>query len=69
LLWIETEDDLMSHTIINDLGYKTMQDILKKYKPHIVTLEYGRDKDRLGCGIQLITPDRIYGSSFIFYTL
>lgn len=57
--WIETEDDLMSHTIINELGYKTLQDILKKYKPHIVTLEYGRDKDRLGCGIPLISPDRI----------
>lgn len=57
--WIETEDDIMSHTMINDLGYKILQDILKKYEPHIVTLEYGRDNDRLHCGIPLISPDRI----------
>jgi uncharacterized protein (UPF0276 family) len=57
--WIETEEDIMAHTKINDLGYKTLQDLLEKYKPHIVTLEYGRDNDRLGCGIPLISPDNI----------
>jgi len=57
--WIETEKDIMSHTKINELGYQTLQNILKKYKPHIVTLEYGRSNDRLNCGIPLMIPDRI----------
>lgn len=57
--WIETEHDIMSHTTINDLGYETLQDILKKYKPHIVTLEYGRGNDRLDYGIPLISPNSI----------
>lgn len=57
--WIETENDIMSHTKINELGYKTLENILIKYKPHIVTLEYGRDLDRLNCGIPLISTDSI----------
>ncbi|MDF2885326.1 MAG: uncharacterized protein K0R54_5899 [Clostridiaceae bacterium] len=57
--WVETENDIMSHTKINELGYKTLQDILKKYKPRIVTLEYGRDNDRIHCGIPLISPHSI----------
>lgn len=57
--WIETKNDIMSHTIMNELGYKTLLNILKNYKPHIVTLEYGRDSNRLNCNIPLISPDNI----------
>lgn len=57
--WIETEKDIMSHTKINEVGYQTLQNILKKHNPHIITLEYGRDNDRLNCGIPLMSPDSI----------
>lgn len=57
--WTETAGDIMSHIIINELGYKTLQDMLKECRPTIVTLEYGRSNDRLNCGIPLILPDRV----------
>ena len=53
--WIEQGEDLMAHTKINDIGYEALEYVLTKTKPSIVTLEYGRDTDRLQCGIPLMS--------------
>lgn len=57
--WIETNTDIIAHTCINEVGYDTLNSLLKKYTPKILTLEYGRTTDRLNAGIPLMTPTQI----------
>lgn len=57
--WIETESDIMSHTKINEIGYMTLEKLLKDCSPKIITLEYGRSSDRLNSGIPIISPNNI----------
>jgi len=45
--WIETESDIMAHTKINELGYRTLNKLLKECSPKMITLEYGRNNDRI----------------------
>ena len=57
--WIETKSDIMSHTKINEIGYMTLEKLLKDCSPKIITLEYGRSSDRLNSGIPIISPNNI----------
>ena len=57
--WIETESDIMAHTKINELGYITLNKLLKECSPKMITLEYGRNNDRINSNIPLISPNNI----------
>lgn len=57
--WIETKSDIMSHTKINELGYRALKKLLKECNPKMITLEYGRNNDRINTGIPIISPNNI----------
>ena len=54
--WIETAADIMCHVKINKAGYEILKELLQVCTPQIITIEYGRDDDRIGCGCPLIRP-------------
>ena len=57
--WVETDNDIMGHLKINDLGYQILKELLNECSPQIITIEYGRDYDRIGLGCPLMAPDKI----------
>jgi uncharacterized protein len=56
--WIFRGADIMCHTKINEDGYQLLRELLDVCNPKIITIEYGRDNDRIGAGIPLISPDK-----------
>lgn len=56
--WIIKDGNIMCHTKINEEGYALLTEVLEKCSPEIITIEYGRNNDRLGAGIPIISPDK-----------
>lgn len=54
--WTVSDGDVMCHLKIHPKGYELLQYLLDYCKPGIVTVEYGRNNDRLGIGCPLVTP-------------
>lgn len=57
--WITTDSSVMCHTKIHDEGYHALKEVLNYCSPKIITVEYGRDYDRIGSGCPLMSPDKI----------
>lgn len=57
--WIEKTGDMTSHIKIGEEGYHKLEALLKRCAPEIITLEYGRDYDRIGVGCPLMRLDSI----------
>ena len=57
--WVENENGLMSHTKIHEEAYQTLKEVLKCCTPKIITVEYGRNNDRIGIGCPVMSPDKI----------
>lgn len=57
--WIIKDGGIMCHTKINEEGYALLEELLKNCKPEIITIEYGRDNDRLNAGIPIMSPDKV----------
>lgn len=56
--WLEKADDVMCHVKIQEEGYAVLKEVLAASHPEIVTLEYGRNNDRISAGIPLVCLDR-----------
>ena len=54
--WAEKGGDIMCHIKINELGYQVLKELLTVCSPKIITIEYGRHDDRIGCGCPVIRP-------------
>jgi len=57
--WIAAEGTVMCHIKINEEGYCALREVLQHCEPKVVTVEYGRDVDRLGAGIPLLSEHSI----------
>ena len=57
--WIEKDGGIMCHVKINEAGYAILKELLTICEPKIITIEYGREDDRLGCGCPIIHPGEI----------
>lgn len=57
--WIEKGPDIMCHVKINELGYQVLEELLQCCDPKIITIEYGRDVDRIGAGSPIMRADRM----------
>jgi len=57
--WILKDRAIMCHTKINETGYDILKELLGYCNPKIITIEYGRNNDKLGVGIPLLTPGKI----------
>ena len=55
--WVEKDGDIMCHVKINEEGYEILEELLQRCQPKIITIEYGRHNDRIGCGCPVIRPD------------
>jgi hypothetical protein len=55
--WAEKGGDIMCHVKINAQGYEILRELLTRCAPQIVTIEYGRHNDRIGCGCPVLRPD------------
>jgi len=55
--WAEKDGATMCHVKINDTGYAVLAELLEVCEPEIVTIEYGRHNDRIGCGCPVMTPE------------
>jgi len=54
--WEEKNGDIMCHVKINEAGYEILKELLTVCTPKIITIEYGRPDDRIGCGCPVIRP-------------
>jgi hypothetical protein len=54
--WIEKGSDIMCHVKINEQGYEIFEELMALCAPQIITIEYGRDDDRIGCGCPILRP-------------
>ena len=54
--WVEKGNDIMCHVKTNQAGYEILGELLALCQPKIITIEYGRDDDRIGCGCPVIRP-------------
>jgi len=54
--WVEKGNDIMCHVKINEAGYEILKELLALCQPKIITIEYGRDDDRIGCGCPVMRP-------------
>lgn len=54
--WAEKGGDIMCHVKINAQGYQILRELLIRCTPQIVTIEYGRHNDRIGCGCPVLRP-------------
>jgi len=54
--WAEKGGDIMCHVKTNEQGYAILKELLTVCSPKIITIEYGREDDRLGCGIPIMRP-------------
>ena len=52
--WIEIAGVVMCRTLIHEEGSKVLALVLDRCRPEIVTVEYGRDNDKIGAGIPLV---------------
>jgi len=57
--WVEKGGDIMCHVKIHEQGYAILKALLPVCRPKIVTIEYGRDDDRLGCGCPILRPGEL----------
>ncbi|MTI67939.1 MAG: DUF692 family protein [Firmicutes bacterium] len=57
--WEEKDGDIQSHMKIQDRLYEHIENIVSTFPVKIVTLEYGRSYDRIGCGCPLVSIDKI----------
>ncbi|MCL2509268.1 MAG: DUF692 family protein [Oscillospiraceae bacterium] len=64
--WVEKGGevgDRMCHVKINEEGYRILRWLLARCRPDIVTIEYGRDNDRIGAGCPVMSPNKISGDA------
>ncbi|MCL2301399.1 MAG: DUF692 family protein [Firmicutes bacterium] len=54
--WAEKDGKLMCHVKINELGYRVLRELLAVCSPKIISIEYGRPDDRIGCGCPVMRP-------------
>lgn len=54
--WIEKGGDIMCHVKTNEAGYQILKELLSVCEPQIITVEYGRENDRIGCGCPVLRP-------------
>lgn len=54
--WAEKDGDKMCHVKINEEGYEILGELLGRCQPEIITIEYGRPNDRIGCGCPVMRP-------------
>jgi hypothetical protein len=54
--WAEKDGGIMCHVKINEAGYEILKELLTACQPKIITIEYGRDDDRIGCGCPVMRP-------------
>jgi len=57
--WAEKGKDIMCHVKIHEQGYEILQELLTVCKPQIITIEYGREDDRIGCGCPVMRPEEM----------
>jgi len=57
--WIEKGNDIMCHVKINEQCYEILEELMALCAPQIITIEYGRDDDRIGCGCPILRPGEI----------
>ncbi len=57
--WIETPDNIMAHVKIHEEAYEILEKIMETHKPEILTLEYGREDDRIGAGIPTMSANAV----------
>lgn len=57
--WITNKNGTMCHTKINEHGYRILENVLTKCRPQYLTIEYGRNNDKINAGIPLVTPEKI----------
>jgi len=55
--WLEKGNDIMCHVKIHEQGYEILWELLAVCAPKIITIEYGRHDDRIGCGCPVMRPD------------
>ncbi len=53
--WVDTGTDIMAHIKITEEAYMLLEYVLNKCSPEIITIEYGRQDDRINLGIPVIT--------------
>jgi len=54
--WVEKGDDIMCHVKMHEQSYQILKELLAVCRPEIVTIEYGRHDDRIGCGCPVMRP-------------
>lgn len=57
--WITFGNSVMCHTKIHDEAYEALRLVLEYCNPQIITVEYGRNNDRLGAGVPLLSENQI----------
>jgi len=57
--WIIKDGGIMCHTKINEEGYAILTELLARCRSEIITIEYGRDNDRLSAGVPVLSPDKV----------
>lgn len=53
--WADTGTDIMAHIKITEEAYIILDYVLDKCTPEIITIEYGREDDRINLGTPVIT--------------
>ena len=57
--WAEKDGDIMCHITINGQGYEILEELLTVCALEIITIEYGRENDRIGMGCPILRPGEI----------
>lgn len=56
--WVEKGNLISSHSICTEKGYEILEDVLKKCKPDVLTIEYGQENDVHGFGVPCFTNQK-----------
>ena len=56
--WIVKDNTVMCHVKINEDGYNILEELLGYCNPKIITIEYGRNYDKIGVDIPLISAEK-----------
>ena len=56
--WAEKDGATMCHVKTNEEGYEILARLLQRCQPNIITIEYGREDDRLNIGCPLLKPNK-----------
>jgi uncharacterized protein (UPF0276 family) len=53
--WADIGTDIMAHIKVTEEAYRILDYVLNRCTPEIITIEYGREDDRINLGIPIIT--------------